>query len=188
MTFQSTQTDWLSGFSQLNVAGLVNVAGNMFNSRQAAISATRQANAIADAASIDFSAFQDRVQEIGKATMENVGVRAQQSMREMGRLQSILADSGTAGGNTSQRLRAELRADAAQDTAAIQANGRSQVRQTGRQIQATALGASSRVDAISNPSGWGTLMSNMGGLFDSRKTSVTVGDVMSGAATTKRKA
>lgn len=168
-----------TGLSGLNVAGLANVAGNMFASRQAAIAATRQANSIADSASIDFSAFQDRIQEIGKSTMENVGVRAQQSMREIGRLNAILADSGTAGGNTSMRLRAELLADAAQDTASIQANAKSQIRQTARQVQATALGASSRIDAIQNPSGWGTVLSNMGGLFDNRKSKQTVGDVVS---------
>jgi hypothetical protein len=129
----------------------VQAGASMWAARQQARTGTMQAGAFVEEARQNMEALSARGRQQRTAIREQIGQRAIDMQRSLGRINAVLSESNLMGA-TADRLRAEVAGSAAMDTANLQESAFNASEQTRRAIQAAGTNVRSNINNITRPS------------------------------------
>jgi hypothetical protein len=122
-------------------------AATMWGNRQVARTNTNQYGLIVEAAGQNYEAVAQRGRQVRGQIKEKLGERAEQSAKELGRINAVLADSNLKGAS-SDRLRQEVLFNESRDVAALQENAFQASEQTRRDMRAITTDTRARIGEV----------------------------------------
>lgn len=158
----------------VNAMAAAQAASSVFGAFERTSQIRDAAGAYGRAAADDFDALSARATQQSRRTADEIGQRALQAEREIGRINAVLADSNLSG-SSAMRLKREASFNASQDIATLRQSNRYATEQTGREMRAVRNTASSRINSLQRTSIFETGM-KIGGAFIDPK-GPTVGDL-----------
>ena len=137
--------------SPVNAMSAIQLASSLYSSRQQAKAGSQQASFIAEAASKNYEAISARGRQTRSQIKQQIGQRASQAQKELGRINAVLSDSNLVG-NSSDRLRSEVLFSRDADVTTLQENAFQASEQTNREFDAARTDTRSQLAGISRPS------------------------------------
>lgn len=122
-------------------------AATMWGNRQVAKTNTNQFGMIVESAAQNYDAVASRGRQVRGQIKDKLGERAEQSAREVGRINAVLADSNLKGASA-DRLRQEVLFNESQDVATLQENAFQASEQTRRDMGAISTETRSRLGEV----------------------------------------
>jgi hypothetical protein len=143
---------------KVNAMTAAQTAATMWASRSQAKAGAQQAGLFVDAARSNYDAISARGRQVRGKIKQEMGERAEQSSKELGRINAVLADSNLVGAS-SDRLRREVLFNESRDIAVLQENAFQASEQTRREMDAVRVDTRSRIAGIQAPSAIGSSLS-----------------------------
>lgn len=146
-------------------------AGNIFAAREQARVGARQAEAFTKQGTLDMQAVAARTRETRQAYRDQIGARALDTQRSLGRLSAALGDTGLVGGSN-ERLRADVLRVGGNDIAIMQESAFRSSEQGRRELDAIAQRTQNQIANIQRPSYIQAGLSTMSSALTSRAPSM----------------
>jgi RecA/RadA recombinase len=142
----------------INALTAAQTAASIYSTRQSAKVGGQQAGMFAEQAALDYEAVSSRGRQQRRQIKQQLGSRAQQSAKELGRINAVLADSNLVGGSA-ERLRREVLFNEATDVQTLQENAFQASEQVRRDFNAIRTDTRSKINGIARPSAAGSALS-----------------------------